>query len=139
MLPSPPSHDCRAGVPLNDNDRYEKGLARFREVFGRDPLPGQNPDFIRITLEHLFGEIWTRPHLSVHERELITLSALAMMRTERELKGHMEAALQLGIPREKIVEIMIHLAHYGGWPVANNGLRIAQEVFAAIDAASEKK
>ena len=80
---------------MNDNDRYEKGLARFREVFGRDPLPGQNADFIRITLEHLFGEIWTRPQLSVHERELITLSALAMMRTERELKGHMGAALQL--------------------------------------------
>jgi len=123
---------------LNDNDRYEKGLAKFREVFGRDPLPGQNDDFIRITLEHLFGEIWTRPHLSVHERELITLSALAMMRTERELKGHMGAALQLGIPREKILEMMIHLAHYGGWPVANNGLRIAQELFAEIDSASEK-
>ena len=122
----------------NDNDRYEKGLARFREVFGRDPLPGQNADFIRITLEHLFGEIWTRPQLSVHERELITLSALAMMRTERELKGHMGAALQLGIPREKIVEMMIHLAHYGGWPVANNGLRIAQELFAELDGASEK-
>ena len=124
---------------MNDNDRYEKGLARFREVFGRDPLPGQNADFIRITLEHLFGEIWTRPQLSVHERELITLSALAMMRTERELKGHMGAALQLGIPREKIVEMMIHLAHYGGWPVANNGLRIAQELFAELDSASEKQ
>ncbi len=124
---------------MNNDDRYEKGLARFREVFGRDPLPGQNSDFIRITLEHLFGEIWTRPQLSVHERELITLSALAMMRTERELKGHMGAALQLGIPREKIVEIMIHLAHYGGWPVANNGLRIAQELFAEIDSASETK
>jgi 4-carboxymuconolactone decarboxylase len=119
-----------------DENRYEKGLARFREVFGRDPLPGQNEDFIRITLEHLFGEIWNRPHLSTHERELITLSALAMLRAERELKGHLGAAVNVGIPREKIVETMIHLAHYGGWPVANTGLRIAQEVFAEIDAAS---
>jgi 4-carboxymuconolactone decarboxylase len=123
------------------NDRYEKGLARFREVFGRDPLglPGNNADFLRITVEHLFGEIWTRPHLSVHERELITLSALAMMRTERELKGHMAAALQLGMPREKIVETMIHLAYYGGWPVANNGLQVAERVFAETNSASEKK
>jgi 4-carboxymuconolactone decarboxylase len=123
------------------NDRYEKGLARFREVFGRDPvgLSGNNADFLRITVEHLFGEIWTRPHLSVHERELITLSALAMMRTERELKGHMAAALQLGMPREKIVETMIHLAYYGGWPVANNGLQVAERVFAEADSAAEKK
>jgi 4-carboxymuconolactone decarboxylase len=123
------------------NDRYETGLARFREVFGRDPigLPGNNADFLRITIEHLFGEIWTRPHLSVHERELITLSALAMMRTERELKGHMGAALQLGMSREKIVETMIHLAYYGGWPVANNGLQVAEQVFAEADRAAEKK
>ncbi|SDY57306.1 4-carboxymuconolactone decarboxylase [Lysobacter sp. yr284] len=119
---------------MSQQDRYEKGLAKFREVFGRDPLPGQNEDFIRITLEHLFGDIWTRPHLSVHERELITLSALAMLRAERELKGHLGAAVQLGIERGKIVETMIHLAHYGGWPVANTGLRIAQEVFAEADA-----
>lgn len=123
------------------NDRYAKGLARFREVFGRDPigLSGNNADFLRITVEHLFGEIWTRPALSVHERELITLSALAMMRTERELKGHMAAALQLGMPREKIVEVMIHLAYYGGWPVANNGLQVAERVFAEADSTSEKK
>ncbi|MBC7974330.1 MAG: carboxymuconolactone decarboxylase family protein [Myxococcales bacterium] len=122
------------------NDRYETGLARFREVFGRDPLglPGNNADFLRITIEHLFGEIWTRPQLSLHERELITLAALAMMRTERELKGHMAAALQLGISREKIVETMIHLAYYGGWPVANNGLQVAERVFADAAAASDK-
>jgi 4-carboxymuconolactone decarboxylase len=124
---------------VSDEERYEKGLARFREVFGRDPLPGQNLEFLRITLEHLFGEIWTRPQLSVHERELVTLSALAMVRAERELKGHLGAALQLGIPREKIIEMMIHLAYYGGWPVANNGLRIAQQVFEEIDSESEKK
>jgi 4-carboxymuconolactone decarboxylase len=124
---------------VSDEERYEKGLTRFREVFGRDPLPGQNLEFLRITLEHLFGEIWTRPQLSVHERELVTLSALAMVRAERELKGHLGAALQLGIPREKIIEMMIHLAYYGGWPVANNGLRIAQQVFEEIDSESEKK
>ncbi len=120
--------------------RYEEGLARFREVFGRDPvgLPGNNADFLKITVEHLFGEIWTRPHLSIHERELITLSALAMARTERELKGHMQAALQLGMPREKIIETMIHLAYYGGWPVANNGLQIAEQVFAELDSASKE-
>ena len=121
-----------------NNSRYEKGLSRFREVFGRDPigLPG-NEDFMTITIEHLFGEIWTRPHLSLQERELITLTALAMSRTEKELKGHMQAALQQGLAREKIIETMIHLAYYGGWPVANNGLQIAKQVFAELDATSQ--
>src|SRR5690242_19515432 len=98
-------------VPLSSVDRYENGLARFREVFGRDPLPtmNPNPDFSKITIEHLFGEIWTRPNLSLHERELVTISALAMVRAERELRGHMQAALQLGIPIAKIAEAMIHL------------------------------
>jgi 4-carboxymuconolactone decarboxylase len=122
---------------MSNIDGYEKGLARFREVFGRDPLPAMNPnpEFAKITIEHLFGEIWTRPNLSLHERELVTLSALAMVRAERELKGHMQAALQLGMPIQKIAEAMIHLAYYGGWPVANNGLRILAE----INTASENK
>jgi 4-carboxymuconolactone decarboxylase len=108
----------------------------FAQVFGREPRPGNYPEFLAITVDHLFGEIWTRPHLSVEERELVALSAVALARTDWELRGHIGAALHLGMSREKIIEVIIQLAYYGGWPVANNGLRVAQEVFAELDGAA---
>lgn len=113
--------------------RHERGEAVFRQVFGREPRPGSHPEFLRITVDHLFGEIWSRPHLSVEERELVALTAVALARTDWELRGHIGAALHLGMSREKVVEVIIQLAYYGGWPVANNGLRVAQEVFAELD------
>lgn len=116
--------------------RRERGEAMFQQVFGREPRPGSYPDFLQITVDHLFGEIWTRPHLSVEERELVALTAVTLARTDWELRGHIGAALHLGMSREKIIEVIIQLAYYGGWPVANNGLRVAQEVFAELDDAT---
>ena len=116
------------------SERYEKGAARMKELFGVEPRPGMmNEDFMQITVENLFGDIWTRPGLELKERSLITMAALTVLGKEPELKTHMRGALNIGISREKITEIMIHLAHYGGWPVAVNGLRAAQDVFAAAD------
>lgn len=118
--------------------RRARGENIFKKVFGRGPRPGSYPEFLQITVEHLFGEIWARPHLSLEERELIALSAVALARTDWELRGHIEASLNLGMSREKICEVIIQLAYYGGWPVANNGLRVAQEVFAELDNANRK-
>ena len=120
------------------SDRHERGEAIFKEVFGRAPRPGNYPDFLEITVDHLFGEIWARPGLSIEERELVALCAVALARTDWELRGHIGAALNQGMSREKIVEVIIQLAYYGGWPVANNGLRVAQEIFAELDAATGK-
>lgn len=119
---------------MASSERYEKGAVRFKELFGMEPRPGAlNEDFMKITMEHLFGDIWTRPGLELKERSLITMAALTVLGREPELKTHMRGALNIGISREKITEMMIHLAHYGGWPVAVNGLRVAQGVFEAAD------
>ncbi|ARE38065.1 MULTISPECIES: carboxymuconolactone decarboxylase family protein [Rhodococcus] len=113
--------------------RRDRGEAIFKEVFGREPRPVSSPDFTQITVDHLFGEIWARPHLSLKERELIALTAVTLARTDFELRGHISASLNLGMSREKIIEVIIQLAYYGGWPVAHNGLRVAHEVFAELD------
>ena len=115
--------------------RYARGAAKMKELFGVEPRPGMmHSDCQEITVEHLFGDIWTRPGLELSERSMITVAALTVLARERELKVHLRGALNAGIPREKINEIMIHLAHYGGWPVAVNWLRIAKEVFDEADA-----
>jgi len=119
---------------MAQSERYERGAARMKELFGAEPRPGtMHEDFLQITVENLFGDIWTRPGLELKERSMITVAALTVLARERELKVHIRGALNAGISREKINEMMIHLAHYGGWPVGVNGLRIAKEVFDELD------
>jgi len=121
------------------SERWEKGAAKMKQLFGAEPRPGtMHEDFLQITVENLFGDIWNRPGLELRERSLITVAALTVLARERELKVHLRGALNAGISREKINEIMIHLAHYGGWPVGVNGLRIAKELFEEIDSKNKQ-
>ena len=121
------------------SERWEKGATKMKQLFGAEPRPGtMHEDFLQITVENLFGDIWNRPGLELRERSLITVAALTVLARERELKVHLRGALNAGISREKINEIMIHLAHYGGWPVGVNGLRIAKEVFDEIDSKNKQ-
>ncbi|MFQ5793272.1 MAG: carboxymuconolactone decarboxylase family protein [Acidobacteriota bacterium] len=116
------------------SERYQQGAAKMKELFGHEPRPSTlHEDFHRITVENLFGNVWCRPGLELRERSLITLAALTVLGRERQLRTHLRGALNIGMSREKINEVMIHLAHYGGWPVGVNGLRIAKEVFESID------
>ena len=120
------------------SERYQRGAAKMKELFGAEPQPGMmQEDFLQVSVEHLFGDIWTRPGLELKERSMITLAALTVLGREQQLKTHLRGAANIGISREKVTEIMIHLAHYGGWPVAVNGLRIVGEVFDEKD--KEKK
>ncbi len=119
---------------MAESERYQKGAAKMKELFGAEPRPGMmQEDFLNITVENLFGDVWGRPGLETHERSMITVAALTVLAREPEMKVHIRGALNVGISREKIEEMMIHLAHYGGWPVGVNGLRIAKEVFESID------
>jgi 4-carboxymuconolactone decarboxylase len=120
---------------MAESERWQKGAAKMKELFGAEPRHGtMQEDFLKITVENLFGDVWGRPGLETRERSLITVAALTVLARERELKVHLRGALNVGISREKINEIMIHLAHYGGWPTGVNGLRIAKELFDEIDA-----
>jgi 4-carboxymuconolactone decarboxylase len=116
------------------SERWEKGAAKMKELFGQEPTPDQmDPDFLKITVENLFGDIWNRPGLALRERSMITVAALTVLGRWPELKIHLRGALNAGINRETIKEMMIHLAHYGGWPVGVSGWRTAKEVFEEID------
>ena len=119
---------------MTDRDRYAKGLEIIEKLVGElapevtDPVPIHR-DFMRMTVEHLFGEVWARPGLALRDRSLITLAALTALGRERQLRNHLKIARHIGITRDEIVEVMVHLAHYGGWPAARTGLAIAEEVF----------
>jgi 4-carboxymuconolactone decarboxylase len=119
---------------MEESKRWRAGAERMKQLFGDEPAVSANSAFQQISVEHLFGDIWNRPGLELRERSMITVAALTVLGREPQLKVHLQGALNVGISRQAIEEMMIHLAHYGGWPVAVNGLRVAKEVFEELDA-----
>jgi len=76
------------------------------------------PKLAELTDQVLFGDIWERPILSKRERSLITVSALLAMNRTEQLPFHLEFALENGVSREALSELITHLAFYSGWPTA---------------------
>lgn len=79
--------------------------------------------------------VWQRPGLPIRDRSLITIAALCALYRPNELKIHIGRGLDNGLSREEISEVIMHMAIYGGFPVAVEGMAIAREVFDARDAA----
>ena len=81
----------------------------------------------------LFDDVWQRPGLSPRERSLVTVAGLFAMYRQNELPFHLGKALENGVTREEIVEMVTHLAFYSGWPTASTALAIVRRVFADAD------
>lgn len=77
----------------------------------------------------LFGDVWERPQLSLRDRSLVTVSSLISLYRTNELGFHIRKALENGVTREEIIEVITHLAFYSGWPTASTALTIARGVF----------
>ena len=75
--------------------------------------------------------MWRRLGLSARDRSLITVASLIALYRRNELKFHLRKALENGVTRDEIVEMITHLAFYSGWPTASTALRVAREVFSA--------
>jgi 4-carboxymuconolactone decarboxylase len=105
------------------------GLEMYERVLGR-PFVGRFTGIREYTINHLFGEVWARPQLSLRDRSLITISLLAAQGRMDQLRDHIRGARSRGVPREEILEAMIHVAHYAGWAAGTGGQRVAEDVFA---------
>lgn len=120
-----------------DNERYVRGWAKLKEVDGQ---AGENviaslrdiaPDFARLLIEFPFGDIYSRPGLDLRTRELAVVAALtAMGNAVPQLKVHIHGARNVGCSEQEIVEVIMQMAVYAGFPAALNGLFAAKEVFA---------
>ena len=91
----------------------------------RDIVPG----LIDLSERVLFGEVWERPGLSKRDRSLITCATLIALGRERQLVGHLGRALDNGLSKKELSEVITHLAFYAGWPAAMTGAQVAKEVF----------
>ena len=120
-----------------NDERFERGARALAAIDGRagqkvvDALADVAPDFARYLIEFPFGDIYARPGLGLREREIATIAALtALGNAAPQLKVHIEAGLNVGLSREEIVETIMQMAVYAGFPAALNGLFAAKEVFA---------
>jgi 4-carboxymuconolactone decarboxylase len=125
---------------FQENVRYTRGLEKLREI---DGMAGERviasladiaPDFARYLIEFPFGDIYSRPQLDLKAREIAVVAALtALGNATPQLKVHIHGAMNVGCSREEVVEIIMQMAVYAGFPAALNGLFAAKEVFAERD------
>ena len=92
------------------------------------PAYGLAPEFFGLVTQFVFGMFWTRPNLDLRSRSLCTVAQLAALGKTDELKGHLLGALNLGITREELIEVLMQTACYAGVPTAVSALNAAAEV-----------
>lgn len=121
---------------MDIENRYERGLAKLREIDGEagervlESLADIAPDFARYLIEFPFGDIYSRPGLDLRSREIAVVAALtALGHAAPQLRVHIQAALHVGVTRTEIVETIMQMAVYAGFPAALNGLAAAKSVF----------
>ncbi len=118
------------------NERYNRGWEKLKEIDGEagenviESLKDIAPDLGKYTIEFPFGDIYNRPGLDLKSREIATVAALtALGNASPQLKVHIHGALNVGCTKDEIIEIIIQMAVYAGFPAALNGIFVAKEVF----------
>ncbi|HZR37624.1 MAG TPA: carboxymuconolactone decarboxylase family protein [Nevskia sp.] len=86
------------------------------------------PRLAQFTDEVLFGEVWERPQLSKRDRSLITCAALVALGKPEQMNFHFPRAIENGVTREELIEMITHLAFYAGWPNAMTAVNKAKEL-----------
>jgi 4-carboxymuconolactone decarboxylase len=123
-----------------ESERYRRGLDILNQV---DAQTGQKvvegladiaPDFARLVVEFPFGDIFSRPGLDPRSRQIAAVAALcALGHAAPQLEGHIHGALNLGLSRQEVVEIIMQMAVHAGFPAALGGMQAAKRVFAQRD------
>ena len=105
------------------------------DVEGQTPAQKMIGDFapklVELTDDVLFGDIWERSGLSKRDRSLVTVATLVALYRSRELPSHLGRALENGVTKDELIELITHLAFYSGWPTAMSAMLAAKEVFGA--------
>jgi 4-carboxymuconolactone decarboxylase len=126
------------------NEKFERGLALRKQVLGAEYVEKSmaaadsfSMPMQELSTEYCWGHVWTRPGLALRDRSLINIAMISALNRPHELKLHVKAALNNGLSREEIREVILQVAVYCGVPAGIDSTRIAREAFAEIDAAKK--
>ncbi|MDO6569169.1 carboxymuconolactone decarboxylase family protein [Alteromonas sp. 1_MG-2023] len=121
---------------MNSEERYNRGWKKLKEIDGYagekviESLKHIAPDLGRYTIEYPFGDVYCREGLDIKYREIATIAALtALGNAQPQLKVHIHAALNVGCSPKEIIEVIIQMSVYAGFPAALNGASAAKAVF----------
>ena len=121
---------------MDERQRYEQGMMVRRAVLGDAHVDAAledrnkfNEAFQDLITRYAWGEIWNRPGLTKQTRSMLTLAMMVALNRPDEFRMHLRAALNNGIKREEIQEVLLQTAIYCGMPAANSAFHIAEEVF----------
>ena len=123
---------------MSHSARYDRGLAKFKEMYGDlaktflASLEDIAPDLGTYVMEFAFGDVHCRPGLSLRSRELATVAALTALGTAGpQLRAHIDGALNVDCTEQEVVEVILQMALYAGFPAALNAMQVAREVVQA--------
>jgi 4-carboxymuconolactone decarboxylase len=126
------------------NEKFEKGLALRKQVLGAEYVEKSmasadsfSMPMQELSTEYCWGHVWTRPGLALRDRSLINIAMISALNRPHELKLHVKAALNNGLSRDEIREVILQVAVYCGVPAGIDSTRIAREAFAELDAAKK--
>ena len=114
-------------------ENFQRGLKVLKEMGRENTLFEQEDtcdDMYRLSVGYLFGEIWSRPNLTLRERQIVTLAANIAMARASGTHSHYRSAKKVGLTHEEICEIMIQVGAYAGWPAMAHANRQYREVLA---------
>ena len=124
-----------------NKELFDKGMEIRRATLGDayvDRALGRMNDFNRpmqeLVTEYCWGEVWGRPGLSRRDRSMINIAMIAILNRHNELKGHLRGALNNGLTREEVAEVLLQVGIYGGIPAAVDSFNIATDTFNELDA-----
>ncbi|PYU79517.1 MAG: 4-carboxymuconolactone decarboxylase [Acidobacteria bacterium] len=125
---------------MDERQRYEQGMKVRRAVLGDghmdESLKNRNEfheAFQDLLTRYAWGEVWSSPGLPRQTRSMITLAMMVALNRTDELRMHLRGALNNGVTREEIRDVLLQTAIYCGVPAANSAFHLAQEVFAQQD------
>ena len=108
------------------DNRFERGMRVLKRMGRQNLMLNQkalSEDMYDMSVGHLFGDVWGRPGLSLRDRQLVTLAANIAMARPTGNHSHYLSSLRLGISKRQIIEVMIQVGHYTGWPTLSNAVR----------------
>lgn len=118
--------------PNDPGSSRSKGIAKMQEVYGFSVDPAVIPGpYVAFTVDHLFGEVWTRSELGIRDRRLMTIGVLAALGQSQLVEIQFQSALDREeLTEEQVRETVVHLAHYIGWPLSTGVNEVAERVIA---------
>ena len=126
-------------MTLGDDERYQRGRARFLEIHDEKALNAVEGlgDLGRHILEFVYGDIYSRPGLSLRDRELAAVATLVALGRSSQLPQHMRASLKAGVTADELREVVIQTAAIAGFPPAMNAMSTLKTILAEQERATE--